>query len=341
MHFANHSPMGGKPQGSQLSAPIPNFYRMVGGGGSSLEDNQQQQQQREHPKKVTIIQSKLPYSTVNDERSALLSPTSSTTEPTYIPPTIYNFPEATTNTTRVVRDINTVRASNLKFTLPQIILQLRILNLIVTTCTISCMMLTLWLKIWDVPQFILGVYCICGSALLCFYEMHIRWIERAIHNNFGCVGCFDWIWDCLVRRDWIFSGCLSCVRLTFYSHLYLCFLLHYSTCNSSTLVSYPPPGVEQPTLYCWAHYALPKASFPFGLESFSSATDSIISTSFGNIPIMPPWNRTWDGAIYGMWPLGKWGNGRSLLGHVLWCNLSWIKVKLRLVVVVEERNMGP
>lgn len=182
-----HSPMGGNADELKVSAPIPNFYRIT---SRSVEEAASQQQQQQD---TNVIASKLtayPDIFVDNERTSLLPPS---TYPQRGRESNSND-KPTTNRVlrdvtfrRVVGDINSNRSSNLRNTLPQIVFRIRVMNLIVTTCTIVCMTLTLWLKILNVTKLILSVYCIFGSIILCLYEMHLSSMQRIIQDKFGYV----------------------------------------------------------------------------------------------------------------------------------------------------------
>jgi hypothetical protein len=180
--FPHHeeAPMGGNADGLRVSAPIPNFYRIT---SRSVEEAAAQQEKRTSVSKLTAY----PDIIVDNERSALL-PSS-----TYSDKGNNNNEENPTKNTafqdvtfpRVVGDINSNRSSNLRNTLPQIVFRIRVMNLIITSCTIVCMILTLWLKILNVTKLILSVYCIIGSIILCLYELHLSSTQPFIEDKFG------------------------------------------------------------------------------------------------------------------------------------------------------------
>jgi hypothetical protein len=147
------TPMGGNADGLKVSAPIPNFYRIT---SRSVEEATSQQEKRTSAGKLTAYSDIF----VDNERSALLPSNS------YSERDDSGTEENPTKTTvcqdvtfrRVVGDINSNRSSNLRNTLPQIVIRIRAMNLIIASCTIVCMILTLWLKILNVTKLILSVY---------------------------------------------------------------------------------------------------------------------------------------------------------------------------------------
>lgn len=173
-------PMGGNSDGLRVSAPIPNFYRIT---SRSVEEATSQQEERTSAGKLIAY----PDIVVDNERSALLPSNTYSergdnfTEENYTKKTAFQdvtFP-------RVLGDINSNRSSNLRNTLPQIVVRIRVMNLIITSCTIVCMILTLWLKILNVTKLILSVYCIIGSIILCLYELHLSSTQPFIEEKFG------------------------------------------------------------------------------------------------------------------------------------------------------------
>jgi len=175
-------PMGGNADELTLSAPIPNFYRTT----SRFVEELASQHQNETS---SIVPSKLTDHPDDHEGSSLL-PSSHFCQDIN---SSAKANQGTTNTqvvgksnVRLIKaDINRGRSSNLKNTLPQIVFRIRIMNLIVSTSTLVCMIFTLWLKIFNATKFILSIYCMFGSLLLCFYELHLSSTDRILQDKFG------------------------------------------------------------------------------------------------------------------------------------------------------------
>jgi len=207
------TPMGGSIPESARSAPIPNFYRFsksdiedTGSGISTgLASINKYSKDRGDSSSISFSSK---YKPSRNEATPLLRPTPTPILISYPSPTNgggshqshpplngcdggrdptkSNQWHVATNGWTLSKNINSAGQSNLRTTLPDIIFRVRLVNLITTTLTILCMIFTLWEKLLDLPQLVLCVYAICFCALLCAYELHIRWqVARLIHDNFG------------------------------------------------------------------------------------------------------------------------------------------------------------